>query len=161
MTDTRVLPRKATDPLRMDHRHFVELFHRFEKLEDDAFEKKVDLFRILADHLAAHEIIEDDMLFPALERGVPAAQRIKIQEAREEHRIVQRLLEELAELGPEDDAFDAKMKVLGVEVARHARDEERDLFPLFNALPEAQRDPLIRRLAEREDEWGVGRDLEQ
>ena len=161
MTDTRVLPRKATDPLKLDHRHFVQLFRRYQDLGDEEFEQKVDLFRILTDHLAAHEAIEEEMFFPALERGAPQDERAKVLEAREEHKIVRTLLEELAELGPEDDAFDAKMKVLATEVTRHARDEERDLFPLFNALPEAERDPLVRRLAEREEEWGVGRDLEQ
>jgi len=161
MTDTRVLPRKATDPLKMDHRHFVELFRHFEKLDGDDFEQKVDLFRILADRLAAHAALEEEMFYPALERRAPPAERLKVLEAREEHKIVRTLLEELAELGPEDEAFDAKMKVLGDEIARHALEEERDLFPLFNALPEEQRTPLTRRLAEREDEWGLGRELEQ
>ena len=161
MLNTRVQPRKATDPLKMDHRHFAELFRQFRKLGGDRYEKKVDLFRILADHLAAHATLEEDLFYPALESRVPAAQRPKILEAREEHAIVRRLLEELAELGPEDGAFDAKMKVLSDLIARHAREEERDLFPLFNALPERQRDPLIRRLAAREDEWGVGRELKR
>jgi iron-sulfur cluster repair protein YtfE (RIC family) len=161
MPDTRLKPRKATDPLKLDHRHFSQLFRQFRKLGETAFEKKVDLFRILADHLAAHATLEERLFYPALEQSPPAAQRLKILEAREEHKIVRTLLKELAELGPEDDAFDAKMKVLADEVARHAREEEQDLFPLFNALPQAQRDPLVRRLAEREDEWGVGRELKQ
>ncbi len=161
MPDTKVKPRRATDPLKMDHRHFAELFREFRKLEADDFEKKVDLFRILTDHLAAHATLEEQLFYPALESSVPAGERLKVLEAREEHKIVQTLLEELAELGPEDAAFDAKMKVLADEIARHAREEERDLFPLFNALPEAQRDPLVRRLAAREDEWGVGRELKQ
>jgi hemerythrin superfamily protein len=161
MPDTRVQPRKATDPLKMDHRHFAELFRQFRKLGADAFEKKVDLFRILTDHLAAHATLEEQLFYPALETSDSAAQRRKLLGAREEHTIVRRLLEELAELGPEDDAFDAKMKVLADEIARHAREEERDLFPLFNALPEEQRNPLVRRLAQREDEWGVGRELKR
>jgi hemerythrin superfamily protein len=161
MTDTRVKPRRATDPLKMDHRHFAGLFRQFRKLDADDFEKKVDLFRILMDHLAAHATLEEQLFYPALESSVPPDQRRKILEAREEHQIVKRLLAELAELGPEDGAFDAKMKVLSDEIARHAREEEQDLFPLFNALPEVQRDPLVRRLAEREDEWGVGRELKQ
>src|SRR5689334_6009149 len=114
MTDTHLLPRMATDPLKLDHRHFVELFKEFEKLQDADLEARVDLFRALTDRLAVHASIEEDLFYPALERSVPAADRIKILEAREEHKIVRTLLEELAELGPEDDAFDAKMKVLGV-----------------------------------------------
>jgi hemerythrin superfamily protein len=158
MSDTRVLPRKATDPLKMDHRRFVELFKDFSRLGEWSIEQKIERFRNLADRLAVHAAIEEELFYPALEQGVPAQDRIKVLEAREEHKIVKTLLEELAELGPEDDAFDAKMKVLGVEVAHHAQEEERDLFPLFNRLPKEQRDPLIRRLAEREDEWGVGRE---
>src|SRR5687768_10700269 len=103
MSDTRVLPRRATDPLKVDHRHFAELFKHFEQLGDDEFEKKVDLFRTLTDRLAAHATLEEEMFYPALERSVHSEDRIKVLEAREEHTIVKRLLEELAELGPEDD----------------------------------------------------------
>jgi len=161
MSDTKVQPRRATDPLKKDHRHFAELFRQFRKLDAEEYEKKVDLFRILTDHLAAHATLEEQLFYAALENSVPPEQRLKILEAREEHKIVRTLLEELAELGPEDAAFDAKMKVLADQIARHAREEERDLFPLFNALPEGERDPLVRRLAAREDEWGVGRELKQ
>jgi len=114
------------------------------------------MFRTLADRLAAHAALEEQLFYPALERNVPPEDRPAILEAREEHKIVKRLIEELAELGPEDESFDAKMKVLGERVEQHAKDEERELFPLFNSLPEKDRDPLIRRLAEREEEWGIG-----
>jgi iron-sulfur cluster repair protein YtfE (RIC family) len=159
MSDTKLLPRRATDPLKMDHRHFAEFFKDFAKLGEWSIEQKIEMFRNLADRLSVHAAIEEELFYPALEQGVPAPERIKVLGAREEHQIVRRLLEEIAEIGPEDDAFDAKMKVLGDEVARHAREEERDLFPLFNALPAIRRNPLIRRLAEQEDEWGVGSEI--
>jgi len=157
MSDTKLLPRRATDPLKADHRALAHLFKDFAKLDEWSIEQKIEMFRTLADRLAVHAAIEEQLFYPALERNVPGEDRPAILEAREEHKIVKTLLEELAELGPEEEAFNAKMKVLGERVNHHAKEEERELFPLFNALPEKDRDPLIRRLAEREEEWGVGR----
>jgi iron-sulfur cluster repair protein YtfE (RIC family) len=156
MSDTKLLPRRATDPLKIDHRLFAQMFKDFAKLDEWSVEQKIEMFRTLADRLAVHAAIEEQLFYPALQRNVPAEDRPPIFEAREEHRIVKRLLAELAELGPEDEQFDAKMTVLGEMVNHHAKEEERELFPLFNALPDQDRDPLIRRLADREEEWGVG-----
>ena len=157
MSDTKLLPRRATDPLRMDHRVFAQMFKDFAKLDEWSVEQKIEMFRMLADRLAVHAALEEQLFYPALHRNVPPEDRPPILEAREEHKIVKKLLEELAELGPEDESFDAKMKVLGERVNHHAKEEERELFPLFNSLPDKDRDPLIRALAEREDEWGVGK----
>jgi hemerythrin superfamily protein len=160
MSDTRLLPRRATDPLKMDHRIFAELFKDFARLGEWSIEQKIELFRQLTDRLAVHSAIEEELFYPALEKSLPAGDRTAVLEAREEHKIVKTLLEELAELGPEDEAFDAKMKVLGEMVVHHAEEEERELFPLFNLLPQDERDALARRLSDREDEWGVGRAVE-
>ena len=48
MSDTKVLPRRATDPLKMDHRHFAELFKQFGKLAVGDFEPAAEslLFEI-------------------------------------------------------------------------------------------------------------------
>jgi hypothetical protein len=159
MSHTKTVPRLATDPLKADHRHFAQVFKEFAKLGEWDVEKKVELFRSLTDRLAVHASIEEEEFYPALLNSVPPSDRPAILEAHEEHRIVRRLLEELAELGPEDAAFDAKMTVLGEQVAQHTREVERDLFPLFNVLPEDHRKSLIRRLARREEEWGVGLDV--
>lgn len=156
MSDTKLLPRRATDPLKMDHRVFAQMFKDFAQLDEWSVEQKIEMFRMLADRLAVHAALEEQLFYPALQQNVPAEDRPPILEAREEHKIVKRLLAELAELGPEDESFDAKMTVLGEMVNHHAKEEERELFPLFNALPDKDRDPLIRALAEREDEWGVG-----
>lgn len=158
MPHTKTVPRLATDPLKADHRHFAHLFKEFAKLGEWDVEKKVALFRTITDRLAVHASIEEEVFYSALLHGVSNHDRTAVLEAREEHKIVRTLLEELAELGPEDAEFDAKMKVLGEQVVHHARDEEHDLFPLFNVLPEEPRKALIRRLARREEEWGIGRD---
>lgn len=157
MARTKTIPKLATDPLKADHRRFAEMFRDFAKLDEWSVEQKIEMFRALTDRLAAHAAIEEELFYPALERIVPEKDRPPILEAREEHQIWKMLLEELAELGPEDDEFDAKMKVLGDQVSHHAKEEERELFPLFNKLPEEPRKALVRRLAQREDEWGVGR----
>ena len=157
MSDTKLLPRRATDPLKVDHRMFAQMFKDFARLDEWSVEQKIEMFRMLADRLAVHAALEEQLFYPALQRNVPPEDRPPILEAREEHKIVKTLLEELAELGPEDESFDAKMKVLGERVNHHAKEEERELFPLFNALPDRDREPLTRALAEREDEWGVGR----
>src|SRR5690349_14191797 len=84
MSDTKLLPRRATDPLKMDHRVFAQIFKDFAKLDEWSVEQKIEMFRMLADRLAVHAAIEEQLFYPALQRNVPAEDRPPILEAREE-----------------------------------------------------------------------------
>ena len=52
-----------------------------------------------------------------------------IDEAIVEHAIVKNLIEEIEEMEPGDNLFDARIRVLEEMVKRHIQEEEEELFP--------------------------------
>jgi hemerythrin superfamily protein len=90
------------------------------------------LFTELADKLAAHAAVEEQLFYPAV---MARETEDQLREAVEEHLSVKRLLADLIALSPSDDAFDAKLKVLKEQVQHHAhKEEEGKLFPKIKKL---------------------------
>jgi len=85
------------------------------------------LFTELADKLAAHASVEEQLFYPAVMAKQTEEQ---LHEAVEEHLSVKRLLADMIAIGVDDDAFDAKLTVLKEQVSHHAhKEEEAKLFP--------------------------------
>lgn len=106
----------------------TEVDELIEKLETDKGDR-AEMFRELADKLAAHAAIEEQIFYPAAMKDDLAEM---LQEAVEEHLAMKRVLADMLELDPEDDEeeFDAKLAVLKDEVEHHAHEEEEgELFP--------------------------------
>ena len=117
--------------LTMQHAEVDMLIMAIEKGDGN---KRV-LFTELADKLAAHASVEEQLFYPAV---MAKQTEDQLREAVEEHLSVKRLLADLIALSPDDDAFDAKLKVLKEQVQHHAhKEEDGKLFPkikkLFNA----------------------------
>jgi len=105
----------------------------FRELAEAEGEERRELFLRLADELAAHTTLEERLLYPTIAQieGMAAVAR----DALEEHLIVKRLLADMLEKDLEDEVFDAKCRVLEVEVTRHFEEEESGLLPrLAHAL---------------------------
>lgn len=116
--------------LETQHDEVDALFARIEAADDIA--TKAELFEELADKLAAHAKIEETQFYPAV---LASKTRDLIVESTEEHLQIKRVLADLLELDPEDDRFDAKLKVMKEEVTHHARkEEEGELFPKVKKL---------------------------
>jgi hemerythrin superfamily protein len=109
--------------LKDQHREVELLFKQLESSKDN--EQKQALFEELADNLAAHSAIEEEIFYPAA-----YAKRTKelLQEAVEEHLAVKRLLSDLLGMTPDDESFDAKVTVLKEQVEHHVKEEEGELF---------------------------------
>jgi len=77
--------------------------------------------------LTIHTIIEEEIFYPACkEVGVKMDD---LNEAYVEHDGAKMLIAELEAGSPEDDFFDAKVKVLSEEIKHHVKEEEGELFP--------------------------------
>lgn len=113
----------ALELLKDQHRQVEKLFTEIEKSEDG--EQKQALFEELADNLAAHAAIEEDIFYP-----MAYAKQTKdlLLEAVEEHLSIKRVLADLIELTPDDESFDAKIIVLREQVEHHVKEEEGELF---------------------------------
>jgi hemerythrin superfamily protein len=117
----------ALELLTEQHDEVEDLISQLED-SDDADEKE-DLFRTLADKIAAHSAMEEKIFYPSV-MGAETAELLL--EATEEHLSVKRVLADMLEMDGDDDRFDAKLTVLKEHIRHHARDEEEGkLFPIL------------------------------
>ena len=120
----------ALELLRSQHTEVEDLITKIEDSDDP--DQKAELFRKLADNLAAHATIEEKIFYPSVMTDGTHDQLI---EATEEHLAVKRLLADMMELDCNDEHFDAKLTVLKENIRHHAHDEEDDkLFPEVEAM---------------------------
>jgi hemerythrin superfamily protein len=117
----------ALELLKSQHDEVEELFSMIEDEEDT--DEKEELFRELADKLAAHSTIEEKIFYPSVMNEDTSEQLL---EATEEHLAAKRVLADMLEMEVDDERFDAKLSVLKEVIRHHARDEEEGkLFPIL------------------------------
>jgi len=119
----------AFDFIKQDHDRFREMFKEFGNAGDRAYKTKLDIANALFDELAAHETMEEEMLYPAIREDASRDGKEMILEGFEEHHVADEIIEELKELDPEAENYDAKFKVLQENVEHHLEEEELELFP--------------------------------
>jgi hemerythrin superfamily protein len=155
MPHTRIRAVPATTILRDDHRRVQELLAEYEKIEDaGAADSKLELFLELRKELTIHAEIEEKVFYPAIEslKGQDPRAGARVRQALEEHEAVAVLLDELTDLQPEDDEFDAKVMELAERVTHHAEEEEEEMFPLFERLPKERQAEISEELRFRKVE---------
>jgi hemerythrin superfamily protein len=123
MRDNQV---NALDLLIDQHDEVDLLMKRLEKEDFERQDKKL-VFTELADKLAAHAAMEEQIFYPAV-RAKQTEEMLL--EATEEHLAIKRVLADMLVTDLDDPRFDALLSVLQEEVEHHAREEEEDkLFP--------------------------------
>jgi len=82
--------------------------------------------------LNEHELMEEQVLYPALE---PHAQsRAIVLEGYEEHHVADVITKELHDVRPNDERWGAKFKVLKESLEHHIQEEERVMFRTARAV---------------------------
>lgn len=121
---------ETTDALELLTEQHAEVDELFEKIEDsDDADEKAELFRQLADKLAAHSAIEEKLFYPSV---LSADTADTLLEFTEEHLAAKRILADMLAMDPDDEHWDAKLTVLKEEIRHHAHDEEEGkLFPIL------------------------------
>jgi hypothetical protein len=105
--------------LEADHRRVEALFGQFEKAhEADA---KAALVLKICTELCIHATVEEELLYPAC---VDIEDEALIAEAYVEHDGAKVLISELMGSEPDDDFYDAKVKVLSELIKHHVKEEE-------------------------------------
>jgi hemerythrin-like domain-containing protein len=134
--------------LRRDHREVKKLLAELEPTTDRAVRTRTRLYDRLKTALTAHEMIEEEIFYPAL-REHPRAKEIVL-EAYEEHNVVDSLLGELGRLPVTDQTWGAKAKVMAENLTHHIEEEEREMFGQARRLFDtAELADLGRRMEER------------
>ncbi|MDX2024457.1 MAG: hemerythrin domain-containing protein [Deltaproteobacteria bacterium] len=133
----------AIDFLVKHHRQLEQqltTLKRSETVDQNAFDA-------LADSLAAHITVEEEIFYPAVK-----ARRTEeiLLESLEEHLSLKRVLADLLDLGAKDQKFSPKLHVLAEQAEHHHEEEEEHLFPkVRKVLDDAHRETLGAEMSAR------------
>jgi hemerythrin-like domain-containing protein len=119
----------AIDMLKQDHRMVEELFQAIEDTNDAG--EREELFTELADALAVHAAIEENIFYPACKTEDTEDTLL---EALQEHLQAKRLLADLLDMDPMDEVFMAKISVLKEAIQHHVDEEEDEVMPAARRL---------------------------
>ncbi|HEX3666808.1 MAG TPA: hemerythrin domain-containing protein [Rhizomicrobium sp.] len=131
--------------LKADHRKVEDLFAKFEKAKDSARKKAIAAEVCL--ELTVHAKIEEDIFYPACKDEIDDD---LWHEAYVEHDGAKVLIREVEVADPDDEFYDAKMKVLSEMIKHHVKEEEKKQGNMFAQAKKAGVDTktLGLRLAE-------------
>jgi iron-sulfur cluster repair protein YtfE (RIC family) len=120
--------RASVDALELLTSQHSEVDALFETIEQGKADKAA-AFAQLADKLAAHATIEEQIFYPA---AMSKQTNDLLHESVEEHLEIKRTLADMLALDLESDEFKAKLSVLKENVSHHAHEEEEQkLFPML------------------------------
>ena len=111
----------ATSLLEKQHRTVEALFKKLEGGRSDPG----PVLEELANSLAAHMAIEQEIFYPAI-REVDSD---LVNESYEEHSLAEVALKRLLATDPEDEMFPARVTALKELIQHHVEEEEQELFP--------------------------------
>jgi hypothetical protein len=115
------IARRAIGLLKADHRQVEEWFEEFASARSDA--KKKTLATNICQALKVHTTIEEEIFYPAF---LEATQEEDIHhEAEVEHDGAKKPIAEIETIGPDDEYYDAKVKVLSEMIKHHVNEEEK------------------------------------
>ncbi len=141
----------AIELLLADHRKVKKLLTELEATTERALKTREELFTTIKRELSVHEVIEEEIFYPAL-KVHPKARDIVL-EAYEEHHVVDTLMGELSELPYDDETWGPKAKVMKENIEHHVEEEEGDMFKKARQVFDAKElDDLGAVMAERKAE---------
>ena len=113
--------------LSADHKNVKAMFEQYEDLKDDGdSEAKAALAARICLELTVHARAEEEIFYPAVREAIDDDDLMD--EAEVEHATAKDLIAQIDEADPEDDLFDAKVKVLGEYIDHHVEEEEGEMF---------------------------------
>jgi len=122
-------PMDAITLLKDDHKKVKALLKELEGMDDAAPSEKRAKAETVIRELMVHETIEEQVFYPAFKKAADEEGQALVAESKEEHHVVDLLMDELQAVDLDDPQFDAKMKVLQENVEHHIEEEEEKMFP--------------------------------
>jgi hemerythrin superfamily protein len=136
---------KATHLLEKQHRHVEAIFKKLESGRSEAG----PLLEDLANSLAAHMAIEQEIFYPAIRE----IDEDMVRESFEEHALAEIALKRLLATDHDDPSFQARVTATMELIKHHVGEEEDTLFPeVEKAMEEDQLVELGKRMKVRFDE---------
>lgn len=112
--------------LKADHRAVEALFAKFESAKGP--DRKQALAHEICLELSVHAKIEEDIFYPACEGAV---EEDLLKEGQVEHDGAKVLIAEIEAADPDDEFYDAKVKVLSEMIEHHVEEEEKRVEGMF------------------------------
>lgn len=112
--------------LEADHRRLEALLKQGEDTTERAVKGRADLLRTITSELNVHELIEEKILYPALQAHSEA--RDIVLEGFQEHHVADLVLKELHEVAENTEQWGAKFKVFKENIEHHIKEEEGPMF---------------------------------
>ncbi len=126
--------------LKADHRKVEDLFEQFEKASSAT--KKHSLAQEICAELKIHTMIEEEIFYPAFRGKI---EDDTLDEAYVEHDGAKVLINDIVAGSPDDDFYDAKVKVLSEEIKHHVHEEEMPSEGMFAQCRKADVDLVALR----------------
>lgn len=146
----------AVTLLKADHAEVKKCFKAYQKLVDkqanggerQAMAEQICLL------LTVHAQIEEEIFYPAAREVLDETDLVD--EADVEHASAKDLIAQIQSMQPDDDHYDAKVKVLGEYIDHHVEEEQNEMFP---KVKEAGMDTKAvgQQLSDRKEELMAGR----
>jgi len=114
--------------LKADHAEVSEMFDKYENGRLPKARKAALAQKICA-ALTVHAQIEEEIFYPAAREAGGKEVEDMLNEAEVEHGSIKELVAALEAGSPEDELFDAQVKVVSEWVKHHVKEEEGELFP--------------------------------
>jgi hypothetical protein len=138
----------AITMLKADHDKVKALLTELEGTTERGEKIRAELFSTIKGELTVHEIIEEEIFYPAL-KSHPKAKDIVL-EGYEEHHVVDLLMSELEGLDVTDETWGAKALVMRENIEHHIEEEEGEMFKQAREVFDTQElDDLGARMEER------------
>lgn len=135
------------DLLKSDHRKVKQVFRKFEGMDiEEGLDAVQQMVLQACDDLEVHATLEEELFYPAVREAIKDT--MVVAEAEVEHAGAKRLIAELREMDPSEEAFAAAFTVLGEYVKHHIREEENEMFGQLERVRidwEALRDGMLER----------------
>ena len=112
--------------LKADHRKVEQLFASFEEAKGAS--RKETLAKEICTELKIHTLLEEEIFYPALQGKI---EQDLLDEAYVEHDGAKVLINDIEAGGPDEDYYDAKVKVLSEEIEHHVKEEEQPSEGMF------------------------------
>ena len=143
----------ALTMLEADHVKVKRLLAELEATTERGVKTRSELFATIKGELTIHEIIEEEIFYPAL-KSHPRATDIVL-EGYQEHHIVDVLMGELERLYVSDETWGPKAKVMQENIEHHIEEEEGEMFTAARRVfDRAELEDLGQRMTARKHSAG-------
>ena len=144
----------AIQLLKADHKKVKELLAELAATTTRGVKKRADLLSEININLKAHNMIEEEIFYPAFKKAGEKEEAKMYYEALEEHRAAGDLvLPDLLNTKPDSEQFSGRAKVLKELIEHHVKEEEGQMFKDAKKLFSSEElDQLGKRLEQRKAE---------